>query len=140
MANCFSREGRSLVLLGLARLVDGVGGADAGHHVLALGVDQPLAVELVLAGGRVAGEGDAGAGVVAHVAEHHGLDVDRGAPLVGDPLDAAVGDGALAVPALEHRADAAPELLHGVVGEVLAQDFLHLGLVHPDELSSGRPP
>jgi hypothetical protein len=36
-------------------------GADAGDHVFALGVDQELAVELVLAGGRVAGEGDAGA-------------------------------------------------------------------------------
>ena len=35
--------------------------ADAGDDVLALGIDQELAVELVLAGGRVAGEGDAGA-------------------------------------------------------------------------------
>ncbi len=44
----------------VAQAVDGLGGADAGDHVLALGVDQVLAVELVLAGGRVAGEGHAG--------------------------------------------------------------------------------
>ena len=44
----------------------------------------------VLAGGGVAGERDAGAGVVALVAEHHRLDVDRGAEVVGDVLHAAV--------------------------------------------------
>ena len=42
-----------------------------GDHVLALGVDQVLAVELVLAGRGIAGEGDAGGRILAHVAEHH---------------------------------------------------------------------
>ena len=120
-------------VLGLARLVDGVGGADSRHHVLALGVGQPLAIEDVLARGGVAREGDARAGVIAHVAEHHGLHGDRGAPLIGDPLDAAVGDGALAVPALENRADASPHLLLRIFREVLAEDLLDLRLVNPDE-------
>ena len=55
-----------------SQLGDGLGGAHAGDHVLALGVDQELAEELLLAGGGVAGEGNAGAGVIAHVAEDHG--------------------------------------------------------------------
>jgi hypothetical protein len=38
---------------------------------------------------------------------------------------AAVGDGALAHPGLEHGLDAAFELLHGVVGEGLAQGGFH---------------
>ena len=105
-------RGQMLALVVLGVLVDRRRRADAGHHVFALGVDQVFAVELVLAVAGVAGEGHAGGGVVAHVAEDHGLHVDRGAPLVGDLLDAAVLDGALAVPAHEHRADAAPELLH----------------------------
>ena len=54
--------------------------ADARDDVLALGVDQVLPVEGVLAGRRVAGEGDPGRAVVAHIAKHHGLDVDGGAP------------------------------------------------------------
>ncbi len=49
-----SSDVQVLVLLVLGRFVQRVGRADAGHHVFALGVDQPLAVELVLAGGRVA--------------------------------------------------------------------------------------
>ena len=65
-------------------------GPDAGDDVLALGVGQVLAVEHLLAGVRVAGEGDAGARVVAHVAEDHGHDVDRGAEVVGDLLVVAV--------------------------------------------------
>ena len=61
-----------------------LGVADAGHHVLALGVDQEVAVLALGPGGRVAGEADAGARRVVAVAEHHGLDVDGGAEVVGD--------------------------------------------------------
>ena len=46
----------------LSHLSDGHGSADAGHDVLALGVGQELAEQLLLAGGGVAGEGDARAG------------------------------------------------------------------------------
>ena len=46
-------------LVPLGHLVDGLRRANAGDDVFALGVDQELAVELVLAGGRIAGEGDA---------------------------------------------------------------------------------
>ncbi len=48
-------------------------GPDAGDDVLALGVGQVLAEQDLLAGVRVAGERDAGARVVAHVAEDHRL-------------------------------------------------------------------
>jgi hypothetical protein len=92
--------------------------ADAGHHVLALGVDQELAVEQVFAGAGVAREGHAGGAAVAQVAEHHGLHVDRRAPGLRDVVELAVDLGALVVPALEHRHHGAPELLPGVGGEV----------------------
>jgi hypothetical protein len=47
-----------------------------GHHVLALRVDEELAVEAPLAGDGSRVNADAGAGVVAEVAEHHRDDVD----------------------------------------------------------------
>ena len=47
---------------------------------------------------RIAREGDAGGAIVAHVAEHHGLHVDRGTPAFGDRMQAPVGDGALVHP------------------------------------------
>ena len=94
--------------------------ADAGDDVLALGVDQEFAVEPLLAGRRIAGEGDAGRRGVAHVAEHHGLHVDRGAPAFRNVVQAAIGDGARVHPRAEHRADRAPELLARVLRERLA--------------------
>ena len=75
-------------------------GGEVGPHtdVFALGVDQILTVEDVFAGGRVAGEGDAGAGFLAGVAEDHSLDIDGGAPLGGDAVFGAVNFGAVVVP------------------------------------------
>ena len=86
--------GELLVSLGhdLRQLVDGLRGADACDDVFALCVHQELAEQLLLAGRRVTGEGNARAGGVAGVAEDHGLDVDSGAPVGGDVVHAAVVD------------------------------------------------
>ena len=65
--------------------------ADARHHVLALRVDQEFAVELALAGRGIARERNAGRRRLAHVAEHHGLHVDGGAPGFRNVVQAAVG-------------------------------------------------
>jgi hypothetical protein len=108
-------------------------GADAGDDVLALGVDQPLAVIRLLAGRGIAGEGDAGGRGLAHVAEHHRLDVDRGAPVAGDVVEPAVDLGAVALPAVEHRGDRAVELLPRIVGEVAAGFLADDRLVAVDE-------
>ena len=101
---------RRLVGAGLLarRLGDLLRRADAGDHVLALGIDQKLAVEFFLAGRGIAREGDAGGRGLAHIAEHHGLHVDRGAPAFRNSVQAAIGDGALVHPRAEHRADGAP--------------------------------
>ena len=105
-------------------------GADAGHDVLALRVGEVLPEQRLLAGVRVAGEGDAGPRVVAHVAEDHGHDVDRGSEVVGDLLVVAVVHRPLAEPAGEHGLDREVELLVRVAREVatgvLADDRLEL--------------
>ena len=102
----------------LGQVCDRRRGPDAGHDVLALGVGQVLAEERVLAGAGVAREGHARAGVVAHVAEDHGHDVDRGAQVVGDLLVVAIVAGALAEPAREDGLDGQVELLVGVLREL----------------------
>ena len=107
--------------------------ADAGDHVLALRVDQELAVERLLAGRGIAREGDAGGRGLAHIAEHHRLHVDGGAPARGDVVQLAVGDGARVHPARKHGADRAPELLLRVLREGLAELFLDLRLVERDD-------
>ena len=67
------------------------GRADAGHDILALRVHKELAVERVGAGRGVAREGHAGRRSLAHVAEHHGLNGDGGAPGFGDRVQAPIG-------------------------------------------------
>ncbi len=100
-----------------AHLADRLGRPDAGHDVLALGVGQVLAVEHLLAGVRVAGERDAGARVVAHVAEDHRHDVHGRAQVVGDLVVLAVVAGALAEPGREDGLDREVELLVRVGGK-----------------------
>ena len=107
--------------ISLASPAMGCVGAGAGDHVLALGVDQVVALELVLAGGDVAGGGHAGGRATPHVAEHHGDDVHRGAEVVGDAGGAPVVVGALALPRAEHRLGRQPELLDRVVRELAAR-------------------
>ena len=127
---CFSRVSRIFVQFRvggghlLLELRDGLGRADAGDDVFALGVDEEFAVELLRAVGRVAGEGDAGAGVVAGVAIDHRLHVDGGSPLGGDVVFAAIDDGAVVHPGAEHGAGRAPELLPRILRELLAGALL----------------
>ena len=128
VGHCLRERLEVLVLLALGGLVQGVRGADTRNHVFTLGVDEPLAVELVVTVGRVARERHARRGSVAHVAEDHRLHVDGRSPVIRNLLDPAVGDGALAVPGLEHAADRTPQLGFGGVRELDAEDFLHLRL------------
>ena len=125
-ASCRFRPAR---LIGLGhvlgqRLFDPLGRADAGHDVFALGVDQVVAVEARRAQRHVAGHGHAGGAVVAQVAEDHRLHVDGRAPFVRNAVGAAIDDGPVVHPAAEHGADRAPDLLHRIVGEVLAGALL----------------
>ena len=115
-------------LVDLLQVLQRDGVPDAGHHVLALGVLQVVAVDALGAGARVTGEGHAGARVHAQVAEHHGHHVDGGAQVGGDALLAAVQDGPVGVPGVEHGLDGQVHLLPGLLREVMA------GLVLDDAL------
>ena len=115
------------------RLGEALRRADARHHVLALRVQQKLTVEFLRARGGIAGEGDAGGAGIAHIAEHHGLDTDRRAPVIGDIVEAAVGFGPCRFPGAEHRRDRAPELGMNILREGLAKLLLHAGLVFLDD-------
>jgi hypothetical protein len=111
---------------------DGLRGANSGNHVFALGVDQVLAVDQVFAGAGIAREADAGARVVAHVAENHGADIHRRTVGLGpgDPELLAVVDRPLAVPGAEYGLDRQFELFVGIFRKGLAG----VGLDDPGEL------
>ena len=63
------------------------------------------------------------------IAEHHGLDVDGGAPALRNSVQPPIRVGALVHPTAEHRADRAPQLLVRILRERLAQLLLDPRLV-----------
>ncbi len=114
--------------------------AGAGHHVLALGVRQILAVELLRSRGGVPREAHARGRRVAHVAEDHGLNVHGRAEGAGNIVQPAVGDGARIVPGTEDRVARHEELLPGILREFALHDLLHLGLELSQRAPSGPLP
>jgi hypothetical protein len=93
---------------------------DTRDDVLALCVGKEISTRLGRAGDLVTRERDPGARRLALVAEHHLLDVDRRSPVVWDLVEPAVGDRALTDPRVEHGPDREPQLLVGLLGELLA--------------------
>ena len=98
-----------------------------------VGVDQVVAVDAGAPGGGVAGEAHAGAGVFAHVAKHHGADVDCGAQVVGDALTATVDASALGVPGAENCLDGHVHLGARILREqeLFIQDITHRAEIQP---------
>ena len=117
-----------------AFLVDRLRSTDTGHHILALGIDQEFAVEVLLAGGGIAGKGNAGGAVIAHVAEDHRLHVDRGAPVRRNVVEFAVHDGPVVHPGTKDRANRAPQKFHRIARELLPQCFLVFFLEQNNQL------
>ena len=110
----------------------------AGDDVLALGVDEELAVELFRAGCRAPGEADAGRRAIAGVAEHHLLHVDGRADVIGNVVDAAIFLRARVLPRAEHGVARPLELLDRILRKVLAGLVLHDLLVARDHLAQRR--
>ncbi len=108
--------------------------ADTGDHILALRIHQKFAIEDLFARGRVTGEGHTGRAVVAHIAEHHGLNIDGGAPACRNIMQTAIGNGALVGPAVEHRTDCSPELILDILREGTAEFLRHLCLILADQI------
>ena len=122
----------------LLERVERLRGADARHHVLALGIDEELAEEPPLPARGVAREAHAGARGRPEIAEDHGHHGHRGAPVVGQPVDAPVVHRLLGPPGLEDRVDRQPELLVRVLREGPARLVLHDLLELRDQLPQGR--
>ncbi len=100
------------------QLVQGQCVSDAGHHVLALGAREVVAIDDLLARARVTGEADTGAGLLAEVAEHHHLDVRRCSQIVRYRVDPAIFDGPFRVPRQEDRGDRSFHLAQRVLGQL----------------------
>ena len=108
---------------------DGLGVADAGDNVLALGVDQKVTVELLSAVGRITRKGDAGRRGLALIAKGHSLDVDGGAKVIGNAVLSAVDAGALVHPAAKDGLDSEAQLKLRIAWEDgLAVRDLELGV------------
>ena len=107
--------------------------ANAGDDIFALRVDQELAVERLGARARIARERNAGRARLAHIAKHHRLHIDGGAPAFGDVVVLAIEDRAIVHPACEHGAHRTPKLILRIGWEWLAKLTLNGALVFLDD-------
>ena len=115
------------------RFRNGLRRANASDHVLALCVDEKFAIQPRISSRWIPGEGDARRARIAAVAEHHRLNVHRGAPAFREVVQLSVLDGAGIIPAVEDRAYRAPELLVDVLRERPPELALHHFLKLADE-------
>ena len=111
--------------LRILQIGDLLGRANPGDDVFTLRVAQVLTEEFARAGVRLARERHARTRVVAHVAEHHRDDADRGAPFIAHLVIAAVVDRAFGIPGVEHRADREIELFEHVLRKIAFRFALH---------------
>ena len=99
----------------LFELLERLRRADAGDDVLALRVEEELAVRHLLAGRRIARERDAGRRALTGVAEHHLDDVDGGADRLRNVVQLPVDLCARVLPRAEDRLDGSAQLAPGVL-------------------------
>jgi len=116
--------------VGALQFGNGHGRADSGDHILTLCIGQELTKEAVLARIRVACKGHAASRILAHVAKHHGADVDGCAPRIRNVIQTPIGDGVGPIPGAEHGLDGLAQLVPYVIREIVA----NLGLVDLLEL------
>ena len=117
-----------LIMIGLRSLVKRVRCTDTCYDVLALSVDEPLTVELVITCSRVTAECHTRSRSRTHITEYHRLYVYCRTPIIRNFLDATVSDGTFSVPALEHTADRAPKLSLCTIREFHSENFLNAHL------------
>ena len=110
------------------------GSADAGDDIFTLRVHKIVAVEDLFSRARVTRKAHARPGVFTRVTKHHLHHVDGRAEQPGDFFHAAVGDSLLRHPGTKHRGDGSPELVQGIVREVLARFLAEVGFVFTNEL------
>ncbi len=108
--------------------------ADTRNDVFALRIDEILAVKRLLACRWVARERNARGRALAHIAEHHRLHIDGGAPACGNIVQLAIGDCARIHPRAEYSADRAPQLLFGILRKRLAAFDLDGLLITPNNV------
>jgi hypothetical protein len=118
----------------LLHVADLVRRADAGHDILALRVDEILAVKLFRARRGVPREADAGGAIVPHVSEHHRLDVHRRADIVGNSVRLPVILRPVVVPRPEHRVPRQFQLDQRVLRELPLQALLDQRLELPAQV------
>ena len=94
--------------------------ADAGNDILTLRIDQIFAIIGILARGGIAGEGNTCGRCFAHIAEDHGLHIDRSAPVAGDVIEAAIDLGTVRFPRTKDGADGTPKLVMHILRKGLS--------------------
>ena len=113
--------------------------SDTGNNIFALRVHQIFAIQLLFACGGVSCESNARAAIVAHVAEYHGLYVNRRTPAGRDIVHAAINDCSRVIPGTEYSRYGFEQLFLCILRELFAHFLLINFFIFLDDFFSDRP-
>ena len=83
-------------------------GTSSGDYVFALSVNQKFAVKVLVTARWITRKCHSRRTVITKVAEHHGLHIDRRAPVVGNLVKLSISDRTIIVPRAKHCSDRPP--------------------------------
>src|SRR4051812_33097463 len=108
-------------------------GANAGHDIFTLRIQQKLTIELLVTRCRIAREPNSRAARISQVAIDHRLHVDRCTEVVGNVINSAIVLGAVVLPGPEDGVASHNKLLMRILREILLGRFLYDLLVLLDD-------
>ena len=79
--------------------------SDTSNNIFTLGIHKVFTIEDVFTSCGISGKGNARRAVITHIAKYHGLNIDRGAPLIWNFVLPTIKNGSFVHPASEYRSD-----------------------------------
>jgi hypothetical protein len=107
--------------------------ADTSDHVFALSIRQKFPVQIFFSSRWVTRKHHPRSGVLTAVTKDHGLHVHRCAPVLGNPVQLAIGHRPIVMPRGKYRIDAQAQLIPGTIGKGPPGNLLHACLHRGNE-------
>ena len=109
--------------------------SNTSNNIFTLGIHKVFTIESVFTSCGISGKGNARCAVITHVAKHHGLDIDRGSPLIRNFVLPTIQNGSFVHPASEYGSDRTDQLFEWILREIFPGTILNETEVSLDEFT-----
>ena len=109
--------------------------SDTSNNIFTLGIHKVFTIEDVFTSRGISGKGNTRCAVITHIAKHHGLDIDRGSPLIWNFVLPTVENGSFVHPTSEYGSDRTDQLFEWILREIFPGTVLDETEVSLDEFA-----